>query len=73
MFNSIYVPCRKCGNRVEFQTKSGTCILDSWDIENAPNIEVEGIIGDSWRCNCGHLISVEKDESAEIKIKLKVK
>ena len=71
MFNSIYVKCPECRERVEFQTKSGSCLLNNWDLEDAPNIEVEGILGDSWRCKCGKLVTVESDEP-EVKIRTKV-
>ncbi len=72
MFNSIYVKCPKCEERVEFQTKSGSTMLDSWNLEDAPNREVEGIIGDMNMCKCGHRVLVEHDIEPEIKIKLKI-
>ena len=36
MFDTIMVPCPKCGERSEFQTKSGHCVLDCWNLEDAP-------------------------------------
>lgn len=48
-------------------------MLDEWNLENAPNREVEGILGDITKCNyCGHLVKVEEDAEPEIKIKLKI-
>ena len=72
MFNRIWVTCPKCKDQVEFQTKSGTCVLDSWSLEDAPNIEVRGIIDDTNRCDCGKLVTVELNEPPEVKIKTRV-
>ena len=36
MFDSVFVPCPKCGREEEFQTKSGDCILGRYTLENAP-------------------------------------
>lgn len=62
MFNSIYVVCQECGRRVEFQTKSGSCLLCEWDLEDAPNKEIKGIIGDDKECDCGHVIRVDEEK-----------
>lgn len=70
MFNSIYVKCPECGERVEFQTKSGSCLLCTWNLEDAPNREVEGILGDVLKCKCGH--SVRVDDEPEVKIRVRV-
>lgn len=70
MFNTVYVKCPACGERVGFQTKSGSCLLNNYNVENAPNMEVEGIIGDKSRCECGHLVSVEEVGEPEVKIPL---
>jgi hypothetical protein len=37
MFDSVMVPCPKCGTRSEFQSKSGRCLLDTFTLENAPD------------------------------------
>jgi hypothetical protein len=36
MFDSILVPCPKCGKREEFQSKSGPCALSTYNLEDAP-------------------------------------
>lgn len=36
MFDSVYVPCPKCGKTHECQSKSGECLLDDYTLENAP-------------------------------------
>lgn len=36
MYDSVYVPCPKCGELTDFQTKSGNCTLSEYTLENAP-------------------------------------
>ena len=59
MFNLIHVKCPKCKSIVEFQTKSGSCIMRTFDIENVPRGELEGIFGDVEICTrCGTTVTV---------------
>ena len=43
MFDSIMVPCPTCGERSEFQTKSGPCLLAVWNLEDAPQEALAGV------------------------------
>lgn len=37
MFDSLYVPCPKCGKNVEFQSKASHCMMDTWrSFDDAP-------------------------------------
>lgn len=36
MFDTVLVPCPKCGNKVGFQSKSGTCELIDFELDDAP-------------------------------------
>ena len=36
MFDSVYVNCKECGSKLEFQSKSGPCDLNQYTINNAP-------------------------------------
>lgn len=36
MFDSVLVPCPSCGTKVEAQSKSGPCVLATFDMETAP-------------------------------------
>lgn len=36
MFDSVMVPCPECGERSEFQSKSGDCTLAVYDLEVCP-------------------------------------
>jgi len=59
MFDSVMIPCPKCGNKVEAQTKSGDCILAVYDFpgsgENpAPDCVMEDVNRHSpCICECG--------------------
>jgi ribosomal protein L37E len=35
-FDSVMVPCPRCGERSEFQSKSGECLLKTYDLEHCP-------------------------------------
>lgn len=37
-FDSVMVPCPKCGEKVEFQTKSGECLLQVYELDKAPEV-----------------------------------
>lgn len=36
MFDTIWVPCPKCGQKQGAQTKSGDCILADYELDEAP-------------------------------------
>lgn len=36
-FDSVRVPCPKCGEKVDFQTKSGPCFMLEFDLDDAPD------------------------------------
>ena len=57
MFDSVYVPCPRCGAGVEFQSKAGKCELAQYSSTNVPAIIAADIDGDQWRCDCGALVT----------------
>ena len=36
-FDSVWVPCPRCGNKTQYQTKVGICALDHYDLSTAPD------------------------------------
>lgn len=36
MFYSVLVPCPKCGEKSEFQSKGGECLLQVYELEDCP-------------------------------------
>lgn len=41
-YDSVMVPCPKCGERSEFQSKSGECLCREYMLEDCP----EEVLGD---------------------------
>ena len=35
-FDSVMVPCPKCGEKTEFQSKGGECLLRVYELKDAP-------------------------------------
>lgn len=36
-YDTVNVPCPKCGERVGFQSKSGECLLEEYPLESCPD------------------------------------
>lgn len=36
MYDTVIVPCPKCGEESEFQSKGGDCILAEYTLQNCP-------------------------------------
>jgi ribosomal protein L37E len=43
MYDSVMVPCPRCGERSEFQSKSGDCTLATYSINDAPADVLQGV------------------------------
>ena len=50
MFDSVYVECPHCGEKVEFQSKAGDCYLATIDQEEVPIEIANDIVGDTIYC-----------------------
>lgn len=37
MFDTVWVPCPKCGKVAGFQSKGGACRLDDYHLDDAPS------------------------------------
>ena len=54
MFDSLYVECPECCTQVEFQSKSGECILARYTPDNIPLKILTDLDGQSRSCpKCG--------------------
>jgi len=65
MFDTILVPCPTCGERSEFQTKSGDCLLGCWNLEDAPEdpmLDVNRHAPNECE-NCGTIFKVQDGKS----------
>ena len=71
MFDSVYMKCINCGHVIEFQSKTGLCILNSYNKSNVPTIVAIGINGDIIRCKkCRKNIIVKVKPTHKLKLKI---
>ena len=71
MFDSIWFRCKECGKKIEAQSKSGKCCLDSFDSDSVP----EDVAQDANRhapfsCECGCRYEFEIPEKT---VRLRIK
>lgn len=71
MFDSLYVKCPNCKKELEFQSKSGRCLLDNYNKNNlSPEVAV-GINETIVRCQfCNKRIKLECNIPKKVKIRL---
>jgi hypothetical protein len=64
------VPCPRCGKKNEFQSKSGKCFLEVYDLGNAPNDVMDDVNRHSpCECECG--CSYYVDENLRVPVETK--
>lgn len=51
MFDSVNVPCPRCGEMLEFQSKAGDCTLAEYRLDNAPPEIIGDISRDQQWCS----------------------
>ena len=52
MFDTVYVKCPGCGERVGCQNKSGGCYLDEYELDTAPIEVLADILGSNGWTYC---------------------
>lgn len=52
MFDTVYLPCAKCGGLVGFQSKSGECILGEYTLKDCPPEVLAGAAGRPYNIQC---------------------
>lgn len=67
MFDSICLKCPSCGRELEFQSKTGSCMLDRYDEKNLPIYVAAGINDTIVSCVCGVNVQFQllNDEQAK--------
>ena len=53
LYDSVMVPCPRCGKEHEFQSKSGDCILEVYTLENCPGDVLLNVNRHAPKCACG--------------------
>lgn len=68
MFDSVNVPCPKCGTKAEFQSKSGSCVMRVYELDEAPLDVLMDINRHSpytcRECGCSYAVKVSHSASA---------
>ena len=60
MFDTVIVPCPKCGEEHEFQSKSGECSLQVVNLDECPSDVLEDVNRHSpYTCDCGTMFEVD--------------
>ena len=74
MFDSIFVKCPNCKNKLEFQSKSGPCMLASFEGDKIPLMVAVGSEEDIVKCeNCKKNIQIFFElPDMEVGYKLKI-
>jgi hypothetical protein len=57
MFDSLYVQC-ECGKDIEFQSKSGDCSLNAYNLCNCPPSIAGDLINQTESCECGRSVTL---------------
>ena len=64
LYDSVEVPCPKCGEEMEFQSKSGDCLCACYKLSEAPTDVLYDINRHSpYTCRCGTVFEVECEVS----------
>lgn len=69
VFDSVMVPCPKCGETNEFQSKSGDCTLAVYSLEEAPEDVMANVNRHApitcWRCKTRYFVNLLTREVKE--------
>lgn len=61
-FDTVWIPCPRCGHRNEFQSKAGSCSLYDFDLAEAPielQADVHGEVTDCSACSAQFKVVVQ--------------
>ena len=53
MFDTLSVPCPRCGKEIEYQSKAGDCTLADYNLSNVPASIAGDVNGEVEQCECG--------------------
>ena len=73
LFDTIWAKCptENCKGRIEYQSKSGRCLLIDYELSDAPDDVLEGAIGGVRRCDeCGTPRELRKVQPRTIQVEL---
>ena len=67
VFDSVMIRCF-CGEEVEFQSKAGECLLETFKIRNVPPAIAVDLDGKTERCKCGKTIKIASYVNVELEV-----
>lgn len=59
MFDSVKIECPLCGEEVLFQSKSGPCMLVTYDQGKVPIAVAQSVVGQVEVCKCGEKLTAK--------------
>ena len=60
MYDTVLVPCPECGDKWEFQSKSGECLLQEVELNECPDDILHDVNRHSpYTCECGTVFEVD--------------
>lgn len=67
MFDSVIVPCPKCGKVHLFQSKSGDCLLRKYELAHVPlDVLIDVNRHAPYVCDCGASLAVRLEVTASV-------
>ena len=67
MFDSVLVKCPECDSTIEFQSKVGACVLNVYELYNAPSDILGDLHNESETCqNCGRVVTITVQTIARV-------
>ncbi len=71
MYDTVIVPCPKCGKKEEFQSKSGECCLRVVELNECPVDILANVNRHSpYTCDCGIVFEVDLSTRKSTKVVL---
>jgi hypothetical protein len=70
MFDTINITCPMCKETIEEQTKSGECMLDTYELENAPLAVLSGVLGSVFCYHCKANLVVELETQPIVRVRI---
>jgi len=60
VYDTVLIPCPRCGEKYKVQTKSGKCFLNVYDLYDAPQDTLGGVVAHApFTCEkCGNVFTV---------------
>lgn len=58
LYDSVWIPCPRCGHEVEFQSKAGRCEMAEYTLATVPPSIAGDVSDDVSQCECGASVKI---------------